>query len=84
MDLTVKDRWCKQSLATDLIGPIFEYGRDVGRNGIGGFIYRGTAIPELVGNMCLQIRASHGRAPLCSMAILPRANLRLCKSMPPA
>ncbi len=35
---------------TGLIPPVFEYGREVGRAVIGGFIYRGQAIPELVGS----------------------------------
>jgi len=33
-----------------LIGPIIETGHDVGNTVIGGYIYRGTAMPDLVGN----------------------------------
>jgi len=33
-----------------LIGPIIETGHDVGNTIIGGYLYRGTAIPELAGN----------------------------------
>ena len=32
-----------------LVLPIIEYGRDVGRSITGGYVYRGTQIPELVG-----------------------------------
>ncbi len=32
-----------------LIAPIHEYGREVGGSVIGGYVYRGTAIPSLVG-----------------------------------
>lgn len=35
--------------ATNLIDPIAEYGHDVGQSITGGFVYRGTAIPSLVG-----------------------------------
>ncbi|NNC76438.1 MAG: hypothetical protein HKN77_00665 [Woeseiaceae bacterium] len=34
---------------TGLIDPVSEYGRDVGGSISGGFVYRGSAIPELVG-----------------------------------
>ena len=35
--------------AQDLLPPVAEYGRDLGATVIGGFVYRGTAIPGLVG-----------------------------------
>jgi len=33
-----------------LIGPIIETGHDVGNTVVGGYIYRGTAMPDLTGN----------------------------------
>lgn len=35
--------------APGLTGPLFDYGRDVGRTVIGGYVYRGTDIPSLDG-----------------------------------
>lgn len=32
------------------IDPVVEYGRDLGRSITGGFVYRGTTIPELIGS----------------------------------
>ena len=34
---------------TGLTPPVFEYDRDLGRSITGGYVYRGSAIPELVG-----------------------------------
>ena len=34
---------------TDSIDPITEYGRDLGASVTGGFVYRGSAVPDLVG-----------------------------------
>ncbi|MBE2223983.1 MAG: PQQ-dependent sugar dehydrogenase [Anaerolineae bacterium] len=31
------------------LNPVIEYGRDVGRSTLGGYVYRGTALPELNG-----------------------------------
>lgn len=36
-------------IASGLIDPVLEYGHDEGISVIGGFVYRGSAIPELVG-----------------------------------
>jgi len=36
-------------LPDDLIDPVAEYDHDEGLSSIGGFVYRGTAIPELQG-----------------------------------
>ena len=35
--------------SSGLIAPVAEYGREVGRSVIGGFVYRGRTIPALVG-----------------------------------
>lgn len=35
--------------APGLVDPVVAYGHDVGRSVIGGVVYRGTAVPELVG-----------------------------------
>ena len=35
--------------STDSIDPITEYGRDLGASVTGGFVYRGSAVPDLVG-----------------------------------
>jgi glucose/arabinose dehydrogenase len=35
--------------ASDFAAPVFEYGRSFGQSITGGFVYRGSAIPELVG-----------------------------------
>ncbi len=37
------------SCSTDSIDPITEYGRDLGASVTGGFVYRGSAVPDLVG-----------------------------------
>ncbi len=34
---------------TGLINPVMDYGRDVGKTVTGGYVYRGTAIPDLQG-----------------------------------
>ncbi|MDQ3541032.1 MAG: glucose dehydrogenase, partial [Chloroflexota bacterium] len=39
-----------EDCATDgLVEPVAEYGHDLGVSVTGGFVYRGTAVPELVG-----------------------------------
>jgi glucose/arabinose dehydrogenase len=37
------------SCSTDSIDPITEYGRNLGASVTGGFVYRGSAVPDLVG-----------------------------------
>jgi glucose/arabinose dehydrogenase len=39
----------RPTVASPLIGPVWEYDHQIGKSIIGGFVYRGRAIPELVG-----------------------------------
>ena len=39
----------EQPLPEDAVEPVYDYGRDLGGTVIGGFVYRGSAIPELSG-----------------------------------
>ena len=39
----------EEPLPADAVAPLHEYGQDLGRSVIGGYVYRGSAIPELQG-----------------------------------
>ena len=41
--------YSRQAPPSGLTGPVHEYGRNQGRSVVGGYVYRGSAIPSLVG-----------------------------------
>ncbi|HSP78105.1 MAG TPA: PQQ-dependent sugar dehydrogenase, partial [Myxococcaceae bacterium] len=57
---------CRQ---TGLIGPVAEYGRDEGISITGGFVYRGSAIPALIGRF---IYGDYGSGRIWAVSLDPR------------